>query len=574
MRVRYWVPRGLQLLAGFGLAFGFNPVHAQQAPLGQEAVALTQPSYVFDTAEQHKVRVVVVVRGLRHPFAVALLPDGDALVSERGGALRLVHGAAGEAAQLDPKPIDGLPAAPAYRNGGLQDVALHPDFARNHWVYFTFNQAGNPPPADAKPPVRQESRVSLFRGELVGHALTHVQQLFVGGSGSTSGSRLAFDGHGMVYMTTGGPFDDAAQRLDTVYGKVLRLKDDGSIPQDNPFVGRAGARGEIFSIGHRDHLGLTVSPTGVVLNAEEGPNGGDKLNVILPGHNYGWPKVSFGRDYAGPRISESPVAPGIDQPLVVWLPSIAPGGLTFYTGDKFPAWAGNVFVTSARRGEIPRTGGLERVVFNAKLEELRRETLFTELHQRFRDVRQGPDGLLYAVTDEDDAALLRIEPAAATAAATSLPVSAATGAAVAGAAPEAQSPEPQIRLTPQDIQSLAAQARSNPARRGPASIDLNGDPSKPGVYTVQVTLPAHTTVPPHTHRDNRAVYVVSGTLYVGYGQKRDAAALKTLPPGSYYTEPAATPHYTETHDDPVVIVITGMGPSDTHLLGAMPPVAK
>jgi aldose sugar dehydrogenase len=559
MRVRYWVRRALQVLVGVSLASCFHPVHAQQAPLGMEAVALTQPEYVFDTAEQHKVRVVVVVHGLRHPFGVALLPSGDALVSERGGALRLVHGVAGGAAQLDPTPIGGLPAAPPYRNGGLQDVALHPDFARNHWVYFTFNQAGNPPPADAKPPVRQESRISLFRGQFDGHSLTHVQQLFVGGSGSTSGSRLAFDGHGLVYMTTGGPFDDAPQRLDTVYGKVLRLNDDGTIPKDNPFVGRAGARGEIFSIGHRDHLGLTVSPTGVVLNAEEGPNGGDELNVILAGHNYGWPKVSFGRDYAGPRISESPVADGIDQPLVVWLPSIAPGGLTFYTGSRFPAWAGNVFVTSARRGEIPRTGGLERVVFNAKMEELRRETLFTELHQRFRDVRQGPDGLLYAVTDEDDAALLRIEPA--------------DTPSRAGAIADVQAPEPQIRLTPEDIQTLA-QAQKNPARPGPASITLNGDSSKPGVYSVQVTLPAHTTVPPHTHRDNRTVYVVSGTLYVGYGEKRDAGALKTLPPGSYYTEPAATAHYTETHDDPVVIVITGMGPSDTHLIAGAPPTAK
>ncbi|HTV79316.1 MAG TPA: PQQ-dependent sugar dehydrogenase [Steroidobacteraceae bacterium] len=558
MPVRYLTPLGLRLLAGIGLASCYPPVHAQQPALGIEPVALTQSEYIFDTAEQHKVRVVVAVRGLRHPFAVALLPSGDALIAERGAGLRLVHDAAGTA-QLDPAPIDGLPPTPAYRNGGLQDVALHPDFAHNHLVYFTFNQAGNPPPADAKPPVRPESRVSLFRGELVGHSLTHVKLLFAGGSGSTSGSRLAFDGHGMVYMTTGGPFDDSPQRLDTVYGKVLRLDDDGTIPRDNPFVGREGARGEIFSMGHRDHLGLTVSPTGVVIDAEEGPNGGDKLDVILPGHNYGWPKVSFGRDYAGPRISESPVAEGIDQPLVVWLPSIAPGNLTFYTGSRFPAWAGNVFVTSARRGEIPRTGGLERVVFNPKLEELRRETLFTELHQRFRDVRQGPDGLLYAVTDEDDGALLRIEPVAATAV--------AAGAVV-------QVPEPQIRLTPEDIKALGGQAPRNPSRPGPASVTLNGDPTKAGVYSVQVTLPAHTTVPPHTHRDNRTVYVVSGTLYVGYGERRDPAALKSLPPGSYYTEPAATAHYTETHEDPVVIVITGMGPSDTHLLGAAPPGGK
>ena len=193
---------------------------------------------------------------------------------------------------------------------------------------------------------------------------------------------------------------------------MLRVREDGSIPKDNPFVGRSGARPEIYSYGHRDQLGLTVqASSGTVLAAEHGPNGGDEVNLILPGRNYGWPLVSFGRAYDGPRISDSPVAEGVEQPLVLWLPSIAPTGLTFYEGDRYPAWKGNLFVGSARRGEVPRTGGLERVVLNGKLEELRRETLLTELHQRIRDVRQGPDGLLYVITDEDDGALLRLEPA-------------------------------------------------------------------------------------------------------------------------------------------------------------------
>ncbi len=213
-------------------------------------------------------------------------------------------------------------------------------------------------------------------------------------------------------MTTGGPFGEEAQHLDSLYGKVLRLRDDGKVPSDNPFVGRADARPEVFSYGHRDHLGLTVQPdTGVVLNAEHGPNGGDEVNLIQAGKNYGWPKISFGRNYDGPRISPSPVAEGVEMPIIVWLPSIAPSGLTFYTGDRFPAWKGNLFVGSSRRGEVPRTGGLERVVLNDKLEELRRETLLTELHQRIRDVRQGADGLLYVVTDEDDGVVMRIEPA-------------------------------------------------------------------------------------------------------------------------------------------------------------------
>jgi len=403
----------------------------QQPPnIGIAPVTLTESSYTFDTAEQHKIRVVVVAKGLNHPFSLALLPSGDALVSERGTALRIVHNvgapagvgssgsasgasATGTGAVLDPVPVTGLPTLdPTYRNGGIHDLVLHPQFAKNKLVYFTFNKNGNPPPADAKPPVRRESRVSLMRAQFNGHALTHVEELFVGESGSTSGSRIAFGKDGDVYMTTGGPFGPEAQQLDSIYGKVLRLRDDGKVPTDNPFVGRAGARPEIFSYGHRDHLGLTVQPgTGVVLNAEHGPNGGDEVNVILPGRNYGWPKVSFGRNYDGTRWSESPVAEGVEQPTVLWLPSIGPSGLTFYDGDRFPAWKGNLFVGSSRRGEVPRTGGLERVVFNDKLGEVRRETLLTELHQRIRDVRQGPDGLLYAVTDEDDGALLRIEPA-------------------------------------------------------------------------------------------------------------------------------------------------------------------
>jgi glucose/arabinose dehydrogenase len=213
-------------------------------------------------------------------------------------------------------------------------------------------------------------------------------------------------------MTTGAPFDQSAQDVGNVYGKVLRMRDDGKPAADNPFVGKPGARPEIFTLGHRDQLGLTVhAATGSVLAAEHGPNGGDEVNLLLPGRNYGWPKWSFGRNYDGPRISPVPLGEGIEQPLILWLPSIAPTGLTFYTGDRFPAWKGNLFVGSARVGEIPRTGALERVVVNDKLEELRRERLLGDLHQRIRDVRQGPDGLLYVLTDEDDGALLRIEPA-------------------------------------------------------------------------------------------------------------------------------------------------------------------
>ena len=203
-----------------------------------------------------------------------------------------------------------------------------------------------------------------------------------------------------------------AQEANSAYGKVLRLNDDGSIPKDNPFVGKAGTRPEIFSLGHRDHLGLTVHPvTGQLFNVEHGPNGGDELNLIEGGHNYGWPIVSYGRLYDGPRVSDNPSRPEFTLPQVFWTPSIAPTGLMFYTGDKFPAWKGNAFVGSGRKGEIPGTGHLERVVFNEKFEDMRRESLLEDLHQRIRDVRQGPDGYLYVLTEEEDGALLRIEPA-------------------------------------------------------------------------------------------------------------------------------------------------------------------
>jgi glucose/arabinose dehydrogenase len=403
----------MALAAALSVAAGLAIAAAQQQPqIGIAPVTLSDTPYVFDTAEQHRIRVVVVARGLPHPFSLAFLPDGDALVTERGGRLRRVRGATSATPRLEPSPIAGIPEQPPFRTGGLHDIALHPQFATNRLVYFTFNKAGDVIPGGRGGQNARQSAVTLYRARLDGASLSDVREIFSGAfQNGASGSRLAFGRDGMLYMTTGAPFDEQAQDRASVYGKVLRLTPDGAPAKDNPFAGAAGARPEIFSMGHRDQLGLTVHPgSGAVLAAEHGPNGGDEVNLILPGKNYGWPRVTFGRDYQGPRLSESPVAPGIELPLILWVPSIAPTGLTFYTGDRFPAWKGNLFVGSARRGEIPRTGGLERVVVNDKLEELRRETLLTSLHQRIRDVRQGPDGLLYVITDEDDGVLLRIEP--------------------------------------------------------------------------------------------------------------------------------------------------------------------
>jgi glucose/arabinose dehydrogenase len=364
------------------------------------------------------VEVTVVARKLSHPFALALLPDGDALISERGGALRLLRnalGAPGRPTLLEPQPVAGLPAVTEpYRNAGLQDVVLHPRFAQNRLVYFTFNEPGDAAPATTGRPGFRHSRLTIQRGRYEGGALRDVQKLFTGLSAATSGSRITFGADGMLYATIGAPMGDGAQQLDNTVGKVLRLTETGEAAPGNPFAGRAGAHPAIFSLGHRDPLGLGVHPgTGALLLTEHGPNGGDELNVIESGGNYGWPRITYGHGYDGAPMGEGPVASDVKAPLVVWQPSIGITGVMVYTGERFPAWKGNVFVGSVRRGQVVGTGGLERIEFNDKMQELRRETLFTSLRQRVRDVRQGADGLIYVLTDEDDGALLRLSPAGA-----------------------------------------------------------------------------------------------------------------------------------------------------------------
>ena len=374
--------------------------HAQEQPsVGVPVPPLGAGPWVFDTAEQHKVRVSVVTKGLSHPWAIAFLPDGGMLVTERPGRLRIVRDGV-----LESHAISGLPPVRTDGNGGLMDVALHPQFADNRLVYLTYT----------KPVGNGRGAPALARGRLEAGALTDVRDLLVteayeGNSGLNG--RVAFGRDGKVYMSTGGNVATVSQDPTSLRGKVLRLNDDGSVPDDNPFVSHKGHRPEIYTFGHRNTLGLIVHPeSGELWQHENGPNGGDEINIVLPGCNYGWPVVSFGRDYSGARLYE-PTREGMEPPLVVWLPSIAAAGMTVYTGDEFPAWKGNVFVGSLRQGGIPGTGHLQRIVFNEKTEELRRESILTELRQRIREVREGPDGLLYLLTDEDDGALLRIEPA-------------------------------------------------------------------------------------------------------------------------------------------------------------------
>ncbi len=367
------------------------------APSGIPRIPLPTEPMVYDTAEGQRIRVVVHASGLSHPWSLAFLPDGVMLVTERDGLLRLIRNGV-----LDPKPVEGLPAIRRAGLAGLMDLALHPQFATNKFVYISYS----------KPLNEKENATAIARGRWNGTTLTDVRDVWVAPAGVGGGARMAFGRDGSLYVTTGGGGGNAPQDPNGLSGKVLRLKDDGTIPSDNPFVGRSGHRPEIYTMGHRNSLGLAVHPgTGEVWQNENGPNGGDEINILKPGANYGWPLVSLGRTYPGPWQSTQFWREGFEWPVVYWTPSIAVSGMTFYTGDQLPKWKGDVFVGALREGEIPGTGHLERILFNEQMEELRRESLLQPLRQRIRDVRQGPDGLLYLLTDEDNGAVLRIEPA-------------------------------------------------------------------------------------------------------------------------------------------------------------------
>jgi glucose/arabinose dehydrogenase len=357
----------------------------------------------FFTAET-PVRVVPVATGLSHPWSLAFLPDGDMLVTERQGRLRIIRKGV-----LDPQPIGGVPAVRAVALGGLMDVALHPRFADNRLLYLAYSKA------------REDNLTStaLARARFDGKALTDVEEIFVANNWSKSttnyGGRIAFDRAGFLYLTVGERQEhERAQNGNDHGGKVLRLRDDGSAAPDNPFAGKTGYLPEIYSLGHRSPQGLAVHPeTGAIWENEHGPLGGDELNVILPGRNYGWPLVTFGTWYDGEKVSDTTARADLEAPFVYWVPSIAVSGLAFYTGDRFPAWKGNVFVGAMFEGRTRGTGHLQRITINEKGRPIQREPILGELRQRIRDVRQGPDGLLYLLTDEDNGALLRLEPASA-----------------------------------------------------------------------------------------------------------------------------------------------------------------
>jgi aldose sugar dehydrogenase len=337
-----------------------------------------------------------IAAGLDHPYSIAFLPDGAMLVTERAGRLRLIRDG-----KLQEKPIGGVPAVHTGSQAGLFDVVLHPNFAQNNILYLTY--AAGTAAANA---------THVARAKFDGGALTDLQVIFKAtpekDTNNHYGGRLVFLSDGTFVLLVGDGFEyrEKAQDLSSDLGKIVRLNEDGSIPQDNPFAGREGARPEIFSLGHRNQQGLVFdSLSGRIYETEHGPQGGDELNIVEPGRNYGWPVITYGMDYSGAYVSPYKERPGMEQPVVQWTPSIAPSGLAIYTGDKFPAWSGDLFVGALafkhlRRVDIDEGGNV-----------VGQEELLKDLGHRIRDVRTSPDGYLYVTTDDANGKVLRIEPA-------------------------------------------------------------------------------------------------------------------------------------------------------------------
>ncbi len=405
----------LRVLGLAGLLLAPCLMHAQRAipngpegypvaPTGLEGKPLPAGPFTYNTAEQQDIRVTVLAR-VPWPFGLAFLPNGDLLIAQRTGDMKRI--AKDTMAVL---PVTGGPKAlfqgkdgPAILHGYMH-IALHPRFASNGWLYLSYSKA----PQDGKSLVSAVARAKYVDG-----SLTEVKDVWVGDAffGPVA---IAMTPDAKLYIAVSGLSGDLAQNPGQLAGKVLRLNDDGTVPADNPFVGKKGYRPEIYTLGHRSTSDLTVHPvTGEVYLSEMGPNGGDEINRIKAGRNYGWPIVSLGRTYTGPwqnEASHQPTHAGFEAPILYWTPSISVTGLSFYQGNALPKWKGDLFVAGVRYSEVPGTGRVDRILINEKFEELRRETLLGDLHQRIRDVKAGPDGLIYVATDEEQGAILRIEP--------------------------------------------------------------------------------------------------------------------------------------------------------------------
>jgi aldose sugar dehydrogenase len=376
------------------------------AGLALSAGTLVSGDTVFKSA-LHDYRVVTVAEGLVLPWSIAFLPGGDMLVTERPGRLRIVR-----QGKLLPQPVEGLPPVFAQGQGGLLEVAPHPNFATNRWLYLSYSK----PNADGK-----QATTAVIRGKFENDRLSGIEQLFESVSQGRGhyGGKLAFDRSGYLFISLGDRQVPAsgnleahpAQDLSNHHGALVRLHDDGRVPADNPFVNQAGARPEIWSYGHRNIQGLVIHPeTGDVWTNEHGPQGGDELNLTLPGRNYGWPVVGFGVNYqTGEAIHAATHRKGMEQPAHIWVPSIGISGMIVYTGDRFPEWRGNIFVGGMAGQQLARlTMDGQRVVNEEKL---------AQRMGRIREVRQGPDGLIYLAIEDREGKptpILRIEPVART----------------------------------------------------------------------------------------------------------------------------------------------------------------
>jgi glucose/arabinose dehydrogenase len=403
MRVAAWLL--LALLPAVAVAqrdIPMGPAGYPEAPSGLEGRALPDGPFHYATAEHQDIRVTVLAR-VAWPFGLAALPNGDLLIAQRTGEMKRIARGSTTAVPVPggPKALFQGASGPAILHGYMH-IALHPRFASNGLLYFSYT----------KDPAAGGSMASaVTRAKYVDGRLTEVRDVWVG-EGFFGPVAVAMSPDAKLWIAVSGLGGEQAQDPKQLAGKVLRLNEDGSVPADNPFVGKAGWRPEIYTLGHRSTSGLAVHPvSGEVYLSEMGPNGGDEINKLVAGANYGWPHVSLGRTYPGPwQDGKSPTHAGFENPVLYWMPSISVSGLTFYQGDALPKWKGDLFVGGLRYGEVPGTGRLDRIMINLKLEELRRENLLDDLRQRIRDVKAGADGLLYVATDHEDGAILRIEP--------------------------------------------------------------------------------------------------------------------------------------------------------------------
>jgi glucose/arabinose dehydrogenase len=372
------------------------------------SIAVAVSGQTTQRSTVHDYKVVTVVDALIQPWSIAFLPGGDVVITERPGRLRIVRNG-----KLLPQAVEGVPKVLHSSQGGLLEVMPHPNFASNRLLYISYSKPGN---------TEAESRTALIRGRFDNDRLTDVKEIFDAvskGRGHYSG-KIAFDKNGFLFLSLGdrqvppeGNLEaHPAQDLTNHHGKIVRLHDDGRVPADNPFVNRAGARPEIWTYGHRNVQGLAIHPeTGDLWADEHGPQGGDELNRIEPGKNYGWPVIGFGVNYTtGLAIHKGTHRDGMEQPQRIWVPSIGISGMMFYTGDKFPQWRGNLFIGGMNGQQ------LSRLTLNGQ--RVANEETLVQRMGRIRDIRQGPDGFIYLVTDDREGKptpIYRLEPVQRTA---------------------------------------------------------------------------------------------------------------------------------------------------------------